>query len=384
MGTIATNLLPNATGLDLGSPSQRFDVFAKTLTADSLTTNTANPATSGAINLASTEAIAWRNAANNADVLLAKSQAAGALPADTLTWPNGIQAAEYITATINPASVGVLRLAKTDTVDFRNNANSGDITALSLNGDDSVQVGDVAGIKAQAITTTGAFSAASIVSTGGSFSSPATVNLSSANGATGGSVNVTAGDGSAGNGGLVTITGGNSATSAVGGAVVLVPGTGVSGQAACVLNGTVTVSNTIASYNGSPTAGNGAAVVMASTSQRTENAADTNLLTLTPPALAGSYRMSIVISVSAQNTATLGWTATWKDANGVAQSPTNLSMFGLGVAAPALTFVVGTGGSYFGSAYFDIDNSSTPIIMKLTFTGTSFTAKVSANIERIV
>ncbi len=217
------------------------------------------------------------------------------MPADTLTWPNGIQAAEYISSTVNPASVGTLRLAKTDTVDFRNNANSGD--ALALNGDDSVQVGGAAGIKAQAITTTGAFSAASIVSTGGSFSSPATVTLSSANGATGGSVNVTAGDGSAGNGGLVTITGGNSATSAVGGAVVLVPGTGTGGQAACVLNGTVTIAGKVTSYNGLTSVGVGVPVQVATVDLTGQSAALSNQAIYTTSS-SGFFRCSYVATVT--------------------------------------------------------------------------------------
>lgn len=161
MGTISSNLLPNATGLDLGSPSQRFDVFAKTLTADSLTTNSPNPATSGTINLASTDTIAWRNAANNANILLAKSQAlAGAIPADTLTFSGGgIEAAVFISSAANPASAGIVRLAAADAINFRNNANSGDIAGLDLNGDDSLTIGGSAGIHTGPVVVTGAVTA---------------------------------------------------------------------------------------------------------------------------------------------------------------------------------------------------------------------------------
>jgi hypothetical protein len=122
----------------------------------------------------------------------------------------------------------------------------------------------------------------------------------------------------------------------------------------------------------------------AATSQKSETAADTNVLTFTPPASAGSYRLRFVMSVSAANAATLGWTATWKDSNGNAQAPTNLALFQTGVAAPALTFTTSAAGNYHGYADIDIDNSATNIVTKLTFAGTSFAAKVSATIERLI
>lgn len=60
-----------------------------------LTSNTANPSTTGTIQLASTDSVAWRNNANSADLLLAKNTA------DSLTW-NGnafITSAGALTAT---------------------------------------------------------------------------------------------------------------------------------------------------------------------------------------------------------------------------------------------------------------------------------------------
>jgi hypothetical protein len=58
-------------------------------------------AASGLFRLASTEAVSWRNNANGADVALSKTGAAsGSIPADTLnaTAFGGVQAATYITA----------------------------------------------------------------------------------------------------------------------------------------------------------------------------------------------------------------------------------------------------------------------------------------------
>ena len=137
-------------------------------------------------------------------------------------------------------------------------------------------------------------------------------------------------------------------------------------------------------YNTITTAGNGVASIYGATSQKSESAADTNVLTFTPPAAVGSYRLRFTMAVSAQNTATLGWTATWKDANGAAQAPTNLSLFTSGTAAPALTVTAATNGNYYGYIDIDTDASATAIVVKLTFTGTSFNAKVSATIERII
>src|SRR5882762_7620813 len=57
-------------------------------------------------------------------------------------------------------------------------------------------------------------------------------------------------------------------------------------------------------------------VINAATSQRAESGADANLLTFTPPTQTGSYRICFALDISAANTATLGWTATWTDSNG--------------------------------------------------------------------
>jgi hypothetical protein len=118
-------------------------------------------------------------------------------------------------------------------------------------------------------------------------------------------------------------------------------------------------------------------------SQVTETGAAT-VLTCTPPGIAGSYRLRVVISVSAANAATIGWTATWTDSKGNAQTPASLSLFQSGTAAPALTFTTSAAGDYYGDAQIDVDSSGANIVLKITFSGTSFTAKVSASVERII
>jgi hypothetical protein len=144
------------------------------------------------------------------------------------------------------------------------------------------------------------------------------------------------------------------------------------------------VTNTITSYNGSSTAGNGVAAILAATSQKSETAADASVLSFTPPATAGSYRVRFVMSVSAANAATLGWTITYTDSNGNAQTPTNLALNQTGSAPAALTFTTSAAGNYYGAVDIDVNNSATPIVVKLTFSGTSFAAKVSSTIARII
>lgn len=108
------------------------------------------------------------------------------------------------------------------------------------------------------------------------------------------------------------------------------------------------------------------------------------VLTCTPVAAAGSYRVRFIMSVSAATAATLGWTITYTDSNGNAQTPTNLPLYQLGTATPALTFVVSAAGDYYGGADIDINNAATAIVVKVTFAGTSYTAKCSASVERVI
>jgi len=140
----------------------------------------------------------------------------------------------------------------------------------------------------------------------------------------------------------------------------------------------------ITKYNSETTAALGVAYVRGSTSQKAETGADTNVLTVTPAAAVGSYRITVVMSVSAASAATLGWTATWTDSNGSAQAPTNLSLFTSGTAAPALTVSAAANGVYYGTAIVDVNNAGTNIVVKTTFSGTSIAYKISAFIERIV
>jgi hypothetical protein len=123
--------------------------------------------------------------------------------------------------------------------------------------------------------------------------------------------------------------------------------------------------------------------VSTSTSQKTETGADTNVLTVTPAANVGTYQACITLSLSAANAATIGWTITYTDSNGNAQTPTNLALLQQGTAAPALTFTTSAAGNYSGCFQFDVNSAGTNIVVKTTFSGTSMAAKVSATVTRI-
>lgn len=163
----------------------------------------------------------------------------------------------------------------------------------------------------------------------------------------------------------------------------IVAGTTI-GAASLSTTGFISIGSTITSYNGETTAGNGVASVVAATSQKSESALDNNVLTFTPPALAGTYRVSFVLSVSAASSAVLGWTGTWTDSNGNAQTPTNFNLFQVGTASGALTFTTSAAGNYYGHVVIDVNSSATPVVIKFTLASGTITAKASATVERII
>lgn len=135
--------------------------------------------------------------------------------------------------------------------------------------------------------------------------------------------------------------------------------------------------------NNEAAAGIGIPFFRGTTSQKAETGADANVLTVTPAAAVGTYRITLAMAVSAATAATLGWTATWTDSNGTAQAPTNLALFTSGTAAPSLTVAAAANGNYYAEAIVDVNNAGTAIVVKTTFAGTSIAYKVTATIERI-
>jgi len=116
---------------------------AGALTANALYVNpvisqSANPAATGTVRMATGDSIAWRDNTNTSDVLLSKTGGtSGNLPANLLqvVVGSGFLASAYISSSSNPAASGDLRLASSDLINWRNNANSADIS-LSKNTSD--------------------------------------------------------------------------------------------------------------------------------------------------------------------------------------------------------------------------------------------------------
>jgi hypothetical protein len=96
-----------------------------------LASGAANLATSGAIRLGNLDIITWRNAAGTDNNALQNSSQ------DVLTWGNstnvlGMRATPVIVGTGVSAASGQLRLSTSDTINWRNNANTGDIFISKL------------------------------------------------------------------------------------------------------------------------------------------------------------------------------------------------------------------------------------------------------------
>jgi hypothetical protein len=116
-----------------------------TIVAPTFISNSANVALTGVVELASTDAIKWRNNANGADIALQKTGAtAGGIPADTLDASGfgAIEGVALIGTTANPAQSGLVRGANAQVlVAGRNAANGADINAVTVNSGNLVQLG---------------------------------------------------------------------------------------------------------------------------------------------------------------------------------------------------------------------------------------------------
>lgn len=120
------------------------------------------------------------------------------------------------------------------------------------------------------------------------------------------------------------------------------------------------------------------------TSQKPEtNSADANVLTVTPPAVAGTYRACVSISVSSATAGVISWTLSWTDSNGNAQSNVVQDLFQDGTAAPATAYTTSAAGNYHFCREFDVNNVAANIVVKWVGGGTT-AAKVSASIERLI
>lgn len=258
------------------------------VTTPALISSTANPASAGAVRLANTDAIKWRNNANGGDVALQKTGAvAGAVPADTLdaSGLGGVLTPLIVSTSANPSTTGNVRLASGDTIQFRNNANSGNIPLAktgAVSGSipaDSLNISGFGGL-----VMSGPINGASYFGTtfskqvftgNGTFTIPSGVSsvrvmVVGGGGAGGGSTASTSGAGG-GSGGtsikwLSGLTPGNTIAVTVGsGGTGVSAGNGNSGGASSIASGTQTITTVTANgggggLNNSGIAGIGASV----------------------------------------------------------------------------------------------------------------------------
>lgn len=142
MGSFNSNILPASDGLNLGSIDQKWDAFLQTLTIDGLQTASSSPSETGTFKLGSDESIGWRNNADDADILLSKDTS------DIFSLPASIKFDAILSNSLNSiAQSGFLRLAASDLIAIRNNADTADIPVVSLGSDDSITIGGSSGVK---------------------------------------------------------------------------------------------------------------------------------------------------------------------------------------------------------------------------------------------
>lgn len=110
--------------------------FAQPITAPAFVSSSSNPAATGIVRLASTDGIGWRNNANNADIVLSKSSS----DQFDIRQFSSVVGGPYQTNSSNIAAAGQFRLATGDTINWRNNANTADIS-LSKNSSDQFVFG---------------------------------------------------------------------------------------------------------------------------------------------------------------------------------------------------------------------------------------------------
>jgi hypothetical protein len=139
----------------------------------------------------------------------------------------------------------------------------------------------------------------------------------------------------------------------------------------------------IVTYNGVNTAGLGVPAIYGAISQvNVTSTANASLLSYTPPAQAGTYRVLLAVTVSSATSGVVSLTLTWKNAYSVSESAIAILLFQNQVATPATSFTTSAAGYYAGDQVIDIDNSQTPIVLGWVGGGT-ITAKVSATIEQM-
>ncbi len=359
MPTYFEPLLPNSSGLALGSASQSWALYASSATVSSLLSASANAATAGVIRLASADAIEWRNNANSANILLQKLGAAsGNRPADTFNLQSGggggLQATLLSNTNDTMALAGAVRLSNLDTISWRNGSNSADVT-LTVDGSNNFSFNSGTGnlltntIDANLVESaalSGSFGFASRGTTtctvgstnnGSGASGSLTLQTGTASGAAAGNIAITAGAtaGAAVTGASITLTSGGTAAGAAGGNISLNTGTGTGSF------GTLQTNTTVSKYGNISTTGNGLPVQYATVDLTAQTAAvGTTTLYAVPASGAGQYRLNwnAKVTTAGSVSSTLGaLTIVYTDPDGVVQTITAGAQIAAGTIATTST-----------------------------------------------
>lgn len=338
MGSFNSNILPANTGLTLGNQNQQWTAYLVNAFAGTVQSLSPNQASSGLIRLAASDTVSWRNNANTGDVALGSNGAGGGnVPSDSLTFNGGgLVSAAHISSSLNPSATGAVRLSATDTINFRNTANSADIVGLQHNTDDTITVGGAAGIKQGIFVSTNTPVAAS-----GVVRLAANDQINWRNAANNADEGITVSGSGATEGILLQgFSASTTPTIRLGGSTSAFPmiqrsSTNVlfvladgSGTACPVQLGNLTINPKIISYNGISTVRNGVASELAvyQTGGAGNNGAlSTTTLYAVPASGQGAYRLSWVAKVitAAGVSSTLGpLTVTYTDLDSVVQTIT--------------------------------------------------------------
>jgi hypothetical protein len=115
---------------------------------------------------------------------------------------------------------------------------------------------------------------------------------------------------------------------------------------------------------------------------KAETGTDNNVLTVTPAAAVGLYRVSIFILITSQTGANLNWGVSWTASDGLPKDGMGSGIMLIGSSSVLTNF--GNLGGYFATQVIDVDNSASPIVVKVSLTAGTITYKASAVIEQLI
>lgn len=148
------------------------------------------------------------------------------------------------------------------------------------------------------------------------------------------------------------------------------------------LTGTVTQTAKTTTYNNIATAGEGVPAIYSAPAISATKTANFTVLTYTPPASAGLYRIyGVITTTSATNTGTVQFTVDYKDSQGTVHTADVLPL--TGAAGTIATTQSGASKEYeMVPRMISVDNSATSIVVKVVITG-SVSYTTAATVEQL-